>query len=74
MCNYKDSKKHLELELIALKVNLYSMTIVNQKQEVKVLMQAKTNDRKLRKRDETSLKSQTLHLKTTTIRDNTFAE
>ena len=50
------------------------MIITNQKQEVKVLMQAKSNDRKLRKRDKTSLKSQALHLKNTTIRDNKFAD
>ena len=30
-CNYKETKKHLELELIGLRVNLYSMIIINQK-------------------------------------------
>lgn len=64
----------LELELIAIKVNIYTMIVINKDNQVKLLRQAPTNDRRLRKRDKTSKKSEALIMRVAPGRKEAFSD
>lgn len=64
---------HIELIAIKLHVNLYSMIVTNKDGLVKVVQQAASNDRKLRKRPDNTLKSDAFKLHKSKIADK-FAD